>query len=104
MDRLRRLEGAVIVDAPITAYDSDVMSAAASWTPTARVVGHILAQRALSYAFLAWRIRELLLAGALQGRGDTDDCGVPTEVRACRTTEPGCGGEKPVQGVQVSRE
>jgi hypothetical protein len=86
-DRIRRLQGDDIVEYPVTACDADlVATATASWSTSARVIGHTLAEQPLSYGFVAWRLRELLLSGVMEGRGDVDEWGVPVDLRAIRLT------------------
>jgi hypothetical protein len=82
-DWIRLLDGETIVQLPVTAFDSAVMDACkgGDWTPAGTVLGTLFARNPIGYSFLTWRIRELLGAGKLEGRGERTRFGLPAELR-----------------------
>jgi hypothetical protein len=85
-DWIRVLDGETIVKLPVTAYDTVVLEACADseWRSSSRVVGEIIAEHPIGLGFLTWRIRELLGAGELEGRGGRGPIGLPDELRSVR--------------------
>lgn len=79
---LRDLDGETIVHLPLTAHDDElVRTCRGDWRGSILVVGTVLTVRPRSDAFLFWRVRELLAAGVLEGRGAPNRVGLPDEVR-----------------------
>lgn len=79
---VRRVEDDRIVELPLTAYDEDlVLQCRGDWRSSSLVMGHVIADNPVGTEFLAWRIRELVAAGRLEGRGDRTDLGAPFEIR-----------------------
>lgn len=83
-DWIRYLVGDNIVHRPVTACDAALVQACTTgeWTQSSFVVGRVLAYNPVSDKLLYWRVRELLRAGTLEGRGDENRVGLPREVRA----------------------
>jgi hypothetical protein len=83
-DWIRILDGEAIVQLPITAYDAAIADACSGrdWMRSSRVIGGILADHQIGYALLTSRIRELVRAGKLEGRGEQNRVGLPTDIRS----------------------
>lgn len=80
-DLIRVLDGEAIVALPVTAFDDAIVKACSGeWTDSLRLTGRIIAENPLGLSLLTWRIRELLRSGTLEGRGDRNRIGLPTEV------------------------
>jgi hypothetical protein len=80
-DCVRVLDDDEIVRLPLTAFDGLILGDARTWTESQKVLGTILAGNAIGFAFLRWRIRELLRDGSLESRGEMNRLGLPTDVR-----------------------
>jgi hypothetical protein len=81
-DCFRELDGDEIVHLPLDAYDAPLVDACkGTWTRSMLVVGRVLAVTPTGDGVLAWRLRELLGRGLLEGRGPTGRLGLPEEVR-----------------------
>jgi hypothetical protein len=81
-DWIRVLNGDDVVLLPVTAYDGDLVNACgADWTASSKVLGLVLGNNPTSLSLLQWRIRDLLQARVLEGRGEENQLGLPTEVR-----------------------
>jgi hypothetical protein len=82
----RELRRNRIVERPIEAHDQDFVAACADgWTSSTLVVARVLSQVPTGDAVLTWRVRELLKAGALEGRGRRTRLRLPNEIRAAVT-------------------
>lgn len=78
----RTLEGDDIVHLPLDTLDKSLIEACQShWTRSALLVGRVLADDAIGDGVLAWRLRELIRHGVLEGRGPETRMGLPEEVR-----------------------
>lgn len=82
-DWIRVLDGENIEHRPVTAYDAELVKVCTNgeWTPSLRMVARVLADNPTTDSLLCWRVRELLRAGTLEGRGDENRIGLPDEVR-----------------------
>jgi hypothetical protein len=79
---IRVLLGEEIVQLPVTTFDDDlVRGCSGGWTTSLRIVGRMLASNPTSVAVLAWRVRELIRAGALEARGEQNEIGLPVQIR-----------------------
>ena len=87
---VRVLDGESVVHRPITAYDAELLQALRNdeWTRSLKIVGTVLAANAVTGSLLYWRVRELLRAGTLEGRGDENQIGLPDEVRRVTGASP----------------
>jgi hypothetical protein len=82
-DWIRVLNGDDIVRLPVTAYDEKLVQACCGdWMASLTMLGMVLGNNPTALSLLQWRVRELLHDGALEGRGDENRLGLPTEVRA----------------------
>jgi hypothetical protein len=78
----RDLGGDEIIHLPMETFDRPLIDACqAAWRDSALVVGHVLAHRATGDGVLAWRVRELLGRGVLEGTGGENSMGLPEQVR-----------------------
>jgi hypothetical protein len=78
----RELAGDEIVHRPLDVFDPLLVNACnGTWTGSALVVGRVLANNATGDGVLAWRVRELLRRGVLEGRDGPNRLGLPQEVR-----------------------
>ncbi|MBK6691804.1 MAG: DUF1835 domain-containing protein [Myxococcales bacterium] len=57
-------------------------AACVDWTGSTRVLGLVLADLPVGDLFLIWRVRRLLEAGLLEGRGTNEKLGLPGELRS----------------------
>jgi len=81
-DAFRVLVDERIVTLPVTSLDSELVSVCTTkWTSPVRVIGTVLADHPIGDRVLAWRIRELVRNGAIEGCGDGPHSGLPAEVR-----------------------
>ncbi|MBI2392162.1 MAG: DUF1835 domain-containing protein [Deltaproteobacteria bacterium] len=88
-DWFRVLEGERLVDVPVTSLDSELVNAcSAEWTSPSRVIGTVLVDHPIGDRVLAWRVRELLRAGLIEGRGEGPHSGLPAEVRTPSERRP----------------
>ncbi len=86
-DWIRMLNDAEVTELPITAFDEALMRACSKgWTASARVVGTVLVDTPIADGVLAWRVRELLREGRLEGRGEPRGLGTPAEIRVTGPT------------------
>jgi hypothetical protein len=85
-DSIRVLEGETLVRLPLTAYDELIVAPCkpGDWTTSTHVVGRVLADHPIGFALVTWRVRELIRDGALESRGDSNDMGLPADVRTLR--------------------
>lgn len=82
-DWIRDLDGDEIVELPVDSFDALLIAmCVADWRASNMVVASVLAEVPTGDAFLRWRVRELLAAGALEGRGGPLWLGLPKELRA----------------------
>jgi hypothetical protein len=81
---IRVLDGETIRRLPVTAFDTDLVDACrlGEWTASRLVVGRIIAAHPIGLSLLAWRVRELLRTGKLEGRGEDGQIGLPAELRS----------------------
>jgi len=78
----RELSGDEIVHLPVDGYDTRILAECrGTWTGSMLVIGRVLARTPTGDGVLAWRVRELLASGSLEGRGGTNRVGLPEEVR-----------------------
>jgi hypothetical protein len=83
---IRLLEDGAIHLYPETTYDDALLKGCqlSQWTKTSRVIGNVLGRAApVGDLFLAWRLRRMLEAGTLEGRG-SGPFGMAEEVRLKR--------------------
>lgn len=80
---IRVIEQGEIRTLPESTHDEDLLRACADWTDSRLVVATVLADTPVGDPFLFWRLRLLLAAGRLEGRGEDrpNDVGVPAELR-----------------------
>ena len=79
---IRHVERDRNVELPMTAYDDSlVVECRGDWRSSTLVIAHVLANNPCGTSVLAWRIRELLAAGRLEGRGKRTEFRLPAEVR-----------------------
>ena len=81
-DFLRELREGEIVELPVDAHDAKLLTAAADWVLSLRLLGAVLAHVPVGDSLLRWRVYELLRKGQLQGRGDLNRLGLPNELKA----------------------
>lgn len=78
----RELDGDEFVHLPLDAYDAPLVAACrGAWRASMLVIGQVLAVTPTGDGALAWRLRELLTCGVLEGRGTMNRLGLPEEVR-----------------------
>jgi hypothetical protein len=88
-DWIRILDGETVVALPVTTFDARVVEACSrEWTASLRLTAAIIAENPIGLSLLTWRIRELLRSGAIEGRGDPNQIGLPTEVRTLGASSP----------------
>ena len=86
---IRVLDGDRIVELPLTAHDDQLVEACAKgWTSSMLAIGTVLADQPIADAVLAWRLRGLLGAGKLEGRGAVNWAGLPAELRPASDCVP----------------
>lgn len=82
-DTMRRLDGWRVREHPVTYRDSDLLAECGfTWTSSTAVIGHVVSCRGpTGDVVLVWRLRELIAAGLLEGRGPQTALGLPRELR-----------------------
>jgi hypothetical protein len=81
-DGFRELRRGRVVQLAITAHDEDLIDACSrGWTSSTLVVARVLSHVPTGDVVLSWRVRELVAAGALEGRGRRTRLGLPNEIR-----------------------
>jgi len=85
-ESIRVLEGEAIVELPLTAFDEAMVTACRNgdWTRARYVLGWVMTDHPVSPELLSFRLRELLAAGVLQGRGADVEMNLPMELRPAR--------------------
>lgn len=84
-DWYRVLEDERIIELPIESLDSELIAACRRRWEDARLgAGRFMAKHLIGYPVVAWRIRELVHRGALEGRGEFAEGGMPAELRLPR--------------------
>lgn len=82
-DKFRALRRGRIIEQPITIHDRALMRGCAEgWTRSTLVLGRVIADVPAGTTVLSWRVRELLAAGMLKGRGPRTEFGLPEEIRS----------------------
>ncbi|MBI2389521.1 MAG: DUF1835 domain-containing protein [Deltaproteobacteria bacterium] len=86
---IRVLDGEAIVHLPVTAFDEELLVVCKNgdWTNARRVLGALLADHPMSPELVCWRVRELVRAGVMEGRGHDDAMNLPREVRSADAVE-----------------
>ncbi len=86
---VRVLEGEEIVELPVKCFDEQIIEQCADEKrrESLFVVGKLLATTTATYALVVWRIRQLLLEGVLEAKGDLNRISLPEQLlRAGRET------------------
>ena len=83
-DWIRTLDGDEIVQHPVGAFDGVILARTNAWTESLTLLAAILAENAIGFAFLRWRVCELLRDGSLESRGTTNRIGLPAEIHRAR--------------------
>lgn len=78
---VRVLDGEAILHRSYASVDEEILAYCPAWIRTVRVVGDLMVRTAGIDPVLIWRVRELLSAGTLEGRGAENMLGLPDEVR-----------------------
>ncbi|MBK6697226.1 MAG: DUF1835 domain-containing protein [Myxococcales bacterium] len=79
---LRDLRQGRIVPLAVDVHDASLRAACVDWTGSTHVLGLVLADLPVGDLFLIWRVRRLLEAGLLAGRGTNEKLGLPGELRS----------------------
>lgn len=78
----RFLEDDRVVLRPVNSLDAAILGACTGeWRSPWRAIAKVIADTATSDLVLAWRLRELIAAGAIEGRGEGTHAGLPAEIR-----------------------
>lgn len=81
-DWYRVLEDERIIELPNTSLDSELIAACRRrWEDARLCVGRFMAKHLVGYPVVAWRIRDLVHRGVLDGRGEFPHLEMPAELR-----------------------
>jgi hypothetical protein len=89
-DGIRIVEDDRIVEHAYTETDEHLLQTCSEWIETPRAVGTVLADWPIGDRIVVWRVRDLVRAGVLEGRGMGQGhfarawSGAPAEIRASR--------------------
>ena len=77
------MHGWRVKEHPVSYADAHLVArCGAGWTASPRVVVHVMSSHGpIGDGILAWRIRGMLEAGVLEGRGPLNGLGLPEELR-----------------------
>jgi hypothetical protein len=82
LDTIRQLSGWRVREHPITLRDHELCAQCGpKWISSTSAIGNILSNLPTGDYVLAWRVRELIAAGVLEGRGPRTALGCPAEIR-----------------------
>ncbi len=83
-DWIREMDGNRFIDLHVDAYDAKLVTACGTnkWSGSLLKLGTVLAAHPVGDGLLCWRLKVLIGAGILEGRGAPNHYGLPEELRA----------------------
>lgn len=78
---LRSVAGDAVIEKPVTAHDAALLERCREHADAKLVVASVLAENAVGFSVLCWRVRELVRQGVLEGHGHDAELALPAEIR-----------------------